>query len=330
MAMNILVFNPAIKDHKGTLNDNMGDCIIWSAVEQQLTAVFGPTTTITSISSHVPPDQNALRQIRAATHRFVGGTNLLGSAMRRERQWKVSGKAMGFRYPAILMGVGWAGYQSKPDAFTKFFLKAILSRRYLHSVRDNHTENQLRSAGFKNVINTSCPTLWEWAGEPRVVNSQKPSDRVLLMLTDYRRDESLDRALIQLLAKQYEEIIFWPQGSEDPYYGSYLLFPIRNKVRILDRTMAAFEKFLAEEGQVDCVGTRLHGGIKCLKAGQRTLIIEVDNRAKEIAKDTGLPTVGRDDLKAVANWVEASQPCTVHVRKEPIDRWKQQFVHNGR
>ena len=146
------------------------------------------------------------------------------------------------------------------------------------------------------------------------------------MLTDYNRDETLDCALVQLLAERYKEIIFWPQGSDDPYYGSYLLFDVRNKVRILDRTMVAFETFLAQEGPVDCVGTRLHGGIKCLKAGQRSLIIEVDNRAREIAKDTGLPTVARDDLKTIAQWTRASQPCTVHIRKEPIDRWKQQFT----
>jgi polysaccharide pyruvyl transferase WcaK-like protein len=324
--MTILVFNPAIKDHHGTLNDNLGDCIIWQAVEQQLKAMFGSSTVINSISSHVPPDKCALEQIKSASYRFVGGTNLLESKMGRERQWKVSGKAMGFRHPAILMGVGWRSYEATPDTFTKFLLKAVLSRKFLHSVRDSHAEGQLRAAGFKNVVNTSCPTLWEWAGAPRRINDQKPSDRVLLMVTDYRRDETLDRALVNLLAEQYKEIIFWPQGSQDPYYGSYLLFGVRNKVRILDRTMAAFEKFLAEEGPVDCVGTRLHGGIKCLKAGQRSLIIEVDNRATEIARDTGLPTVARDNLKAIEQWTRATQPSTVHIRKEPIDRWKQQFT----
>ena len=324
--MNILVFNPAIKDHAGTLNDNLGDCIIWQAVEQQLKDLFGPSAVINSISSHVAPNAQALRQIRAAAYRFVGGTNLLGSKMRRERQWKVSGRTMAFRHPAILMGVGWGGYQPRPDAFTRFLLKAVLSRKFLHSVRDSYSEGQLRAAGFDNVVNTSCPTLWEWAGEPRQINCQEPSDRVLLMLTDYRRDESLDRALVHLLAGQYKEIIFWPQGSIDPYYGSYLLFGVRNKVRILDATMDAFEKFLATEGPLDCVGTRLHGGIKCLKAGQRSLIIEVDNRAREIARDTSLPTVARDDIKAIEHWTRAPQPCTVHILKDPIDRWKQQFI----
>ncbi|HEY1662536.1 MAG TPA: polysaccharide pyruvyl transferase family protein [Verrucomicrobiae bacterium] len=324
--MEVLVFNPAIKDHQGTLNDNLGDCIIWQAVEQQLRAMFGPQVEIKSVSSHVLPDEHVKEQIKTAAHRIVGGTNLLGSNMGKFRQWKVSGRAMGFRYPAVLMGVGWGGYEAKPDAYTKLLLKAVLSHKLLHSVRDSHTEKLLRVAGFKNVINTSCPTLWQWAGEPCQANLQEPSERVLLMLTDYRRDEALDRALVELLARQYKEIIFWPQGSEDPYYGSYLLFPIRAKVRMLERTMAALEKFLTREGPVDCIGTRLHGGIKCLKAGQRSLIIEVDNRAREIAKDTGLPTVVRNDLKAIEQWTRATQPCTVHVRKEPIDRWKQQFI----
>src|SRR5476649_1895102 len=130
--MTILVFNPAIKDHHGTLNDNLGDCIIWQAVEQQLKAIFGPSIGINSISSHVPPDKHALQQIKAAAYRFVGGTNLLSSQMGKERQWKVSGKAMGFRHPAILMGVGWGGYETGPDTFTRILLKAVLSRKFLH------------------------------------------------------------------------------------------------------------------------------------------------------------------------------------------------------
>ena len=328
--MDVLVFNPAVKDHNGTLNDNLGDCIIWQAVEQQLRAMFGAKAEIQSVSSHVPPDERVKRQIKTATHRIVGGTNLLGSSMGKHRQWKVSGRAMGFRHPAVLMGVGWGGYEAEPDSYTKLLLKAVLSHKFLHSVRDGHTEKLLRIAGFKNVINTSCPTLWQWAGEPCQVNTREPSDRVLLMLTDYRRDEANDRALIQLLAARYKEIVFWPQGSEDPYYGSYLLFPVRNKVRMLERSMEALEKFLAEEGPVDCVGTRLHGGIKCLKYGQRSLIIEVDNRAKEIARDTNLPTVARNDLDGIARWTRATLPCTIHVRKEPIDRWKQQFVGSKR
>jgi polysaccharide pyruvyl transferase WcaK-like protein len=228
------------------------------------------------------------------------------------------------------MGVGWGGYEAVPDTYTKLLLKAVLSHKFLHSVRDGHTEKLLRIAGFKNVINTSCPTLWQWAGEPCQVNTQEPSERVLLMLTDYRRDEADDRALIQLLAVRYKEIIFWPQGSEDPYYGSYLLFPVRTKVRMLERSMDALEKFLNTEGPVDYIGTRLHGGIKCMKAGQRSLIIEVDNRAKEIAHDTRLPTVARNDLGAIAKWIGKKSPCTIHVPKEPIDKWKQQFAANGR
>jgi hypothetical protein len=328
--MNILVFNPGIKDHAGTPNDNnLGDCIIWQAVECQLKSVFGPSVEINSISSHVSPDKRALQQIKTAAYRIVGGTNLLGSRMRRERQWKVSGRGMGFRYPAILMGVGWSGDRAKPDAFTRFLLKAVLSHKGLHSVRDSQAEQQLRAAGFENVVNTSCPTLWEWAGEPRLINTQKPSDRVLLMLTDYCRDEVLDRALVNLLAERYKEIIFWPQGNDDPGYGSFLLFAARNRVRILEHTMGALEQFLEQEGPMDCVTTRLHGGVKCLKAGLRCLIIEVDNRATEIAKNTGLPTVARNDLTAIDRWTRATQPCTIHIRKDPIDRWKQQFAANA-
>jgi hypothetical protein len=42
---------------------------------------------------------------------------------------------------------------------------------------------------------------------------------------------------------------------------------------------------------VDFVGARLHGGIRALQRGRRTLTIALDNRAREIAGDTGMPVV---------------------------------------
>ncbi|MGA8259299.1 MAG: polysaccharide pyruvyl transferase family protein [Arenicellales bacterium] len=321
----IVVFNPAIKDHSGTPNDNLGDVIIWRAIERHLRGLFGPSVKIASISSHVPPNESASRQIRDAEYRFVGGSNLLSSNMRRRRQWKVSGRVMAFRHRAILLGVGWTRYQDKPQAFTRFLLRSVLSHKANHSVRDGYTERQLRSAGFPNVINTSCPTLWDWAGEPRVINTQEPSDRVLLTLTDYRQDEKADRALVECLARRYREIIFWPQGSGDLRYGCHVLFNIRNRVHLLENTLDALDSLLVRPGSFDYIGTRLHGGIECLKSGRRGLIIGVDNRAREISRETGLPTVRREDLDAIEHWADNSEQCEVHIKKGPIERWMQQF-----
>jgi polysaccharide pyruvyl transferase WcaK-like protein len=324
--MNILVFNPALKDNQGALNDNLGDCIIWDSVQTQLKSIFGQTAPIQAISSQIDPGKREKGQIKAATHRFVGGTNLINSYMRYDRQWKVPVRTMAWRHPAVLMGVGWQNYQSKPTRTTKLILHAILSHKYLHSVRDGYTENKLRLAGVKNVVNTSCPTLWDLAGAPRIINAQKPAERVLLMLTDYRTDEAWDRKLVDCLAAQYKEIILWPQGPGDRYYGSHLLFNVRSKARVLEYSMSSLDSLLASPEPLDYVGTRLHGGIKCLKAGKRGLILAVDNRATEIGKETGLPTVQRDEIEKVRQWITTTSPCKIHIPEEPILKWKRQFV----
>ncbi len=74
----------------------------------------------------------------------------------------------------------------------------------------------------------------------------------------------------------------------------------------LEHTFDSLKKFLASGTPVDYIGTRLHGGVFCLLRGKRSLIVEVDNRATEIARDTGLPTVKRVDLETLRRWIAGS------------------------
>lgn len=321
----ILVFSPSLKDHSASIPDNLGDSIIWDSVHRELSSVFG-RESIFPISSHISPDDRCQRLIRQADLRFVGGSNLLHSDMRFRRQWRVSGRLMAIRRPAVLMGVGWQEYQPKPTLFTRFLLQAVLSHKHVHSVRDVYTENKLRSCGFTNVVNTSCPTLWEWAGEDRIVNNQPIADRVLLTLTDYRPNHEADRELVRCLVNHYKELIFWPQGIHDRSYGCDILFDLRAKVRILDRSLSSLEACLQTDGPMDYIGTRLHGGIKCLKSGLRSLILEVDNRAFEIGKETGLPTCPRTDLCRIKSWIKSPSAKRIRIPKEPINHWKAQFA----
>ena len=58
---------------------------------------------------------------------------------------------------------GWRGaqkYGQHIGAYTAHIYKRILSSEFMHSVRDSFTEEQLRSVGINNVINTGCPTMW--------------------------------------------------------------------------------------------------------------------------------------------------------------------------
>jgi hypothetical protein len=49
---------------------------------------------------------------------------------------------------------------------------------------------------------------------------------------------------------------------------------------------------------LDYVGTRLHGGIRCLKAGARCLIRKIDNRARTIAQAPPIPALPSSDHRS--------------------------------
>jgi len=322
--MGILLFNPSLKDNAGTLNSNLGDIIISQAVIAEIHRIF-PKEEIISISSHAYPGETERLKIKKARCRIVGGTNVLSSDMRHCRQWSVPGKVMAL-HPAVLCGVGWQHYQSSITLFSKVLLKCALSRTFIHSVRDGYTKQKLATCGIRNVVNTSCPTLWGLAGQTKVVNEQKPAKSVLLMLTDYRKNPEADRFLVSCLVKHYKTIYFWPQGEMDLDYLQTLMKDKAFNLVVLERTLAALDACLSATPDLDYVGTRLHGGIRCLVAGKRSLILEVDNRATEIAKETGLPTLSRTDTANIVKWVNVGWKSEISVDEKPIKKWREQFA----
>lgn len=75
------------------------------------------------------------------------------------------------------------------------------------------------------------------------------------------------------------------------------------------------------------MGTRLHAGIRCLNGGHRSLIIAIDNRARQIGEDTGLPVLEREDgyLHKLADWVNHPVKTEINLPWTSIDKWKKQF-----
>jgi polysaccharide pyruvyl transferase WcaK-like protein len=196
-----------------------------------------------------------------------------------------------------------------------------LSSRALHSVRDSYTEEKLRSIGITNVINTGCPTMWPLARQkPEDIPCQK-ANTALLMLTDYYSRPELDSKLVDLVLEEYEKVYYWPQGRYDLELPSQKDRPL---IR-LEPTVEALDEFLQSYGAFDYIGTRLHGGIMCLLARKRSLILEVDNRAREIARDTGLPTTARDNYDYIAHWISNPTPVKITINEAAICRWRSQF-----
>ena len=78
---------------------------------------------------------------------------------------------------------------------------------------------------------------------------------------------------------------------------------------------------------VDYVGNRLHGGIFALQRKRRAIIVAIDYRAREMAKDYSLPLVERDSIETdLADLIESSWSTAIHgLDFDRIEKWKAQF-----
>ncbi len=322
--MTVCLFDPGIADHSGAPSSNLGNLIIQAAVNRELEGAF-PGRDIVRISTFQTPGPDSRRALRRAEWVVVGGTNILTSEMDKYRQWVISIRHAIHVRKAILLGAGWWKYQDSPNLYTRIFLRLLLSRNAVHSVRDQYTLGMLAGAGWRNAVNTACPTMWPLDGKTESDYPVSKADQVLVMLTDYARDIEADRRLLTLLCASYRKVYAWPQGMQDQEYLASFEAPIE----VLPRTMEALETAVTRMGPIDYAGTRLHGGIHCLNHGLRTLILEVDNRATEIAKDPGLLTARRDDFERIERWVRKPLPFRIRLNQQAIAAWRGQFNKNG-
>lgn len=317
----ICLLDPGIGDHHQNPSSNLGDLIIQAAVLRELKQLFGQRD-IVSISTHTPLEERHVQMIQASPIVLVGGTNLLSSNMNHYNQWKITLKdAFRLQKRVLLMGVSWWQYQGRPNPYTLALMHLALSWNGIHSVRDHYTKAKLRSMGIWNVINTGCPTMWTLANLKPDAIPQTKAKNALIMLTDYSQNVDLDRKLLELAIAQYETVYVWPQGPGDRDYITHFNLP----VTMLDRSLPALENLLQSDLSLDYIGTRLHGGIRCLLAGRRSLILKIDHRATEIAQATGLPSAARDDFEAIERWI--TQPFVTHLTIDTaaIEQWRKQF-----
>jgi hypothetical protein len=151
------------------------------------------------------------------------------------------------------------------------------------------------------------------------VPTTKAQDAII-SLTYYRPDPS-DAALVRLLLEEYRTVHFWCQQEKDLDYLRSLAAGAEIPV-IAD--IDAYNAIL-QGGDVDVIGTRLHGGIRALQFGCRALILTVDNRAVELAKTTNIPVVDRRNLGAIKNWIHKSPAVSISLPWDAINAWKGQF-----
>jgi hypothetical protein len=314
----IVVFDTA------ELTDNLGDQIIMRFCEQRLRELFTDYRVL-RYSTHACPPAAAEKDIRRAAYRFVCGTNLLTSHIEQHWNWTLPPGVSG-KWPyrnSILFGVGWHSYQDKCSEYTKLVYREILHPRYLHSVRDSYSEDKLKEAGFRNVINTGCPTMWGLTPAFCATIPEGKAKNVVATITDYRRDPERDRSMLELLLRRYDRVYLWLQGRQDAAYLAEL--KVSGSIQTVPRSLEAYEALLTQ-GDVDYVGTRLHAGIFALNHRVRSIVIAVDNRAAEIAKDTNLTICPRELLtEQLEAMILSQQPCGIQIPQEAIERFLSQF-----
>ena len=313
---------------------NKGDYIIMESAKKQLKEIT-KNNFFVEIPTHSPAfykyqimdlfaKKNALKKdIMSMKYKFVCGTNLLSSNMFvRKPLWNINIFQTKYLKDCILLGVG-CGINGKFNYYTKKLLRNVLSKDYIHSVRDEESKKMLETIGLK-AINTGCPTLWELNKEHCANIPTKKKDKVVFTLTDYKKDKEKDQELINILNKNYNEVYFWVQG-----FGDYEYLQGLNNIlgiKIISSDVEEYNKFL-DENECDFVGTRLHAGIKAMQKGRRSIILIVDNRARSMKRDYNLNCIERDRIDELEQYINSDIKTDIKINEENINRWKDQFIN---
>lgn len=300
--------------------DNTGDQIIVENCKK-----YFPLTkkeNIIYVPTHRKLMNKEIRELSGATIKVLCGTNALSGHMRTYGLWRMEKKVRIYNN-TILMGVGFECNNQEYDYYTKMLLHTILHKKYIHSVRDSFSEQMLNSMGITNVINTGCPTMWGITKELCQDIPKRKAQEVICTLTDYDRDLENDQKLLDILLLCYKKIYLWPQGIEDEEY--YKELRIDSKIVKIPFGLENYDSLL-EHKEIDYVGTRLHAGIRAIGKRHRTIVIAIDNRAKNIANDTGLPIVLRENIgNLLKEKIESNFETDIQMPWDEIEKWKNQF-----
>ncbi|MFK0205170.1 polysaccharide pyruvyl transferase family protein [Agrobacterium sp. NPDC090283] len=311
--MRVLLFDTAVG------STNVGDDIIMDAIRQVIDELF-PEAIKLSAATHDYLDSHGVALAKRSDLKFLCGSNILSSHVFKESTWLLR-PYQAFRLrDVVAFGVGWKDYQEKATFVTKFTYNRIFSSRLLHSVRDEYSKKMLESIGIRS-LNTGCPTMWRLTPERCASIPVLKAPAVVFATTFYRPNVEVDREIYLALKSKYEKIYFWPQQYEDiEYFQSWS----NGDDEIIPPNLIHYN-YVLDNLNVDFVGSRLHGGIRAMQRGRRSLILSVDNRAREIASDTHLPVLDRSEKERIVDWISSPTPVSLKLPVNEIQTWKDQF-----
>jgi len=302
----------------------MGDHIITEAAYNQLKFLLDGAF-LYEVSTHLPVSKR-LNSVKDFDYRFVFGSNLLrGKMNRRFRQWDINILNANKIGSCILVGAGWWQYGDDPNYYTKKLYEKVLTRNFYHSVRDSYTEKQLKKIGFKNVLNTACPSMWQLNEEHCSKIPESKSEDVVCTINNFKKNLWQYKNMIEILQDNYKNIYLWLQGDKDyDCINKMFRLGLDNKaIKFISPSLEDYDCILQKN--VDYVGTRLHGGIRALQKFKRTIIIGIDNRAIEKQKDFNIKCLPKDKIDELPNIINSRFSTEIKIPVENIRQWKSQF-----
>ncbi|HCJ32222.1 MAG TPA: hypothetical protein DHV70_04990 [Firmicutes bacterium] len=320
---NLVLFDVA----EGT--QNLGDYIIMQCIMEEMGFYFN-NKYLTHFSTHTPIArcyQNFRRNMMSracdnSKNKFICGANTIKeSLLRISPDWNINIFNIKYYKDSITIGVGMDMNAKNMDFYTKYIYSKIFSKKFIHSTRDNRTMETFKKLGYK-AINTGCPTTWKLTEEFCKSIPTKKSDDVIFTLTFYDKDRKNDQKLIDILKENYKKIYFWVQGSED--YEYFNSFENINGIELINPNLQAYEDILNKKN-IDYVGTRLHAGIYALRHKVRSIIISIDNRARDMSKTYSLNTIERNNIEMLSKMINSEFETNVKINTKAIEEWKSQF-----
>ena len=316
-------------------SSNVGDEIILDAVSRNMADVFDRhfslrlATHVNNFSMKQVLHRNTkIRYFQDADWKFICGTNLIAQTRlgKINSQWQIYPSNLSIYNNCILIGAGTTERTEKLDFYARYLYGKVLSKQYVHSVRDELTKKIVESLGCR-AINTGCPTLWELTPEHCASIPQGKADNCVISVSGYKDqiDEKRDRMMLHIIRRNYDKVWAWIQTTEDESYLSRLEQSIGMEPIPRIYSLSRFRDVL-RNSNVDYIGTRLHGGVFALQNYCRSIVISIDHRADGFFETNNLPILRRKNVEGeLEDRINSSFATEIRIHSDAIAEFKSQF-----
>lgn len=314
-------------------SSNNGDEIIMDSIYKQMKDIFNSGYS-SRLATHINNfgflqmlrNGMKVKYYKSADWKFICGTNLIQQHRigKINPQWIITLSNIPIYKNCILIGAGATDGSLKLDYLARFLYSKVISREYIHSVRDMQAKMLLDSLGVKSV-NTGCPTLWGLSSEHCKTIPRRKADNCVISVSGYVDliDRKNDQLLVDIINENYKKKYIWIQTTEDEKYFDSLK-NVGNFYKIY--SLPSYSKILSS-GNIDYVGSRLHGGVYALQHRVRSFIICVDHRAKGFHENNNIPALEREDTFAkLENMINDELIVDIRLNEKNINLFKSQFV----